>query len=277
MMMHPPGTQRDDGVGLQQLWRQVCASRGTPAPDAAQCGRLLQGLGGEERHRLESVLRLAARDREQPGDLGLISWAAACTRPALLSQLQSHGLGFTSADLFACGLALRQEGWDMQMRLAQLASHPEDVDALRAWLPAIEPEEPQAQALAAPGHFEEAAVDKAFVSWLDDDHAPGWDVEPMEGVPSSPAFDSSAALPVLPIRFARQRPVAFEAFSGATTAETRPDQDRLRLRLFGKAAAHTLEVSAHRRAAIFWACRCSASTRPMPCTLAQATTGRVSW
>ena len=268
--MNPPGTgasQRGDGAGLQQLWRQVCASRGTLAPDAAHLAGFMAGLGALELNKLDSVLALAARGREQPGDLSLISWAASCTRPALLAQLAGHGLGFTSAALFACGLALRQDGWDVQARLAQLASNPADVDTLRAWLPAavsVERGESQAQALvlAAPKRPDEAAVDDAAVDetvypWPEDDHAdgppgghaPGWQGGPVDDAP--PTLDSSAALPVLPTRFARQRPDAFEAFSGATTAETRPDEGRLRLRLFGKAAAHTLEVTAHRRGGDF--------------------------
>ena len=55
----------------------------------------------------------------------------------------------------------------------------------------------------------------------------------------------AAALPVLPTRFARQRPEPFANSAGA------PDEPRLRLRLFGKAAAHTLEVTAHRRGGDF--------------------------
>ena len=130
--MHHPGTEGNDGKGLERLWRQVCASRGTPALDPALLAGFMQEVGALERQRLESVLTLAARGREQPGELGLLSWAAACTRPALLSQLGSHGLAFTSAQLFACGLKLTKDGWDMTQRIAQLASHPEDVDTLRA-------------------------------------------------------------------------------------------------------------------------------------------------
>ena len=261
-MMHSPkteGSDRGNGVGLrqlEQLWRQVCAARGTPAPDPARLAGFMEGLGALERGKLESVLLLAARGREQPGDLGLISWAAACMRPALLGQLAAHGLAFSNAELFACGLALRQGGWDMQQRLAQLASHPEDVATLRTRL-RLEPQEPQAQALAAPERPEEAALDEAFYPWPDDDRdesppggpAPGWEGEPMDDAPA--AFTTPAALPVLPTRFARQRPVAFEAFPGATKAESRPDERRLRLRLFGKAAAHTLEITPHRRGGDF--------------------------
>ena len=92
-------------------------------------------------------------------------------RPALLGQLHSCGLAFTSAGLFACGLALKEQGWDMQHRIAQLQNNPADVDTLRAWLPAPRPaelDEPAAQALAAPEHAEEVAPDEAFYPWPDD-------------------------------------------------------------------------------------------------------------
>lgn len=59
------------------------------------------------------------------------------------------------------------------------------------------------------------------------------------------------ALPVLPTRFARQRPDSFPSFSGEASAGRAPDEHRLRLRLFGKAAAHTLEITPHRRGGDF--------------------------
>ena len=258
--MHLPGTEgreKGDGARLQQLWRQVCAARGTPAPDPARLDGFMAGLGALEQNKLESVLSLAARGREQPGDLSVISWAAACTRPALHEQLAAHGLGFTSAALFACGLALQAQGWDMQMRLAQLASHPEDVATLRVWLPAVAPQEPQTQALAAPERAEEVAPDEAFYPWPEDDHddgppgghAPDWQGEPMDDAP--PAFDPLAAQSMLPTRFARQRPEAFANAADAASAAAAPHEPHLRLRLFGKSAAHTLEVTAHRRCGDF--------------------------
>ncbi|MBC7377058.1 MAG: hypothetical protein H7346_06430 [Burkholderiaceae bacterium] len=266
--MNPPGAkpgQGGEGAGLQQLWRQVCASRGTLAPDAAHLAGFIEGLDPPERNKLQSILALAARGREQPGDLSLVSWAASCTRPALLAQLAARGLVFTGAHLFACGLALRQEGWDMQARLAQLASRPEDVDALRALLPAAGPIEPdQAQAQAAPERPDETAVDdaaadEAFYPWPEDDHddgapgaqALGWQGEPMDGASAALGFNAPAALPMLPTRFAREQPLAFEAFSNAPKDEPLPGKARLRLRLFGASAAHTLEVTAHRRGGDF--------------------------
>ena len=94
--MQPTGAPDSQDAALQQLWQQVCASRGTPAPDPSQRAQFLQDLEPEARQTLETVLHLAARGREQPGDLGFVSWAAACTRPTLLSQLHSHSLVFTA-------------------------------------------------------------------------------------------------------------------------------------------------------------------------------------
>jgi hypothetical protein len=259
--MHPPGTPKSEDAALEQLWRQVCAARGTPAPDAGQRAQFLHDLEPEARRTLESVLLLAARGREPPGELSLLSWAAACTRPAMLSQLQTYGLGFTSAGLFACGLALRQEGWDMQQRIAQLAAHPEDMDTLRAWLPVEPAGESQAplQQEAAPGRPEEAVADEVYFPWpeneddngLPDGQAPGGDEEPMDDMTAAAASNLSAALHVLPTRFARQRPEAFPNASGPASAAVAPHESRLRLRLFGKSAAHTLEITPHRRGGDF--------------------------
>ena len=259
--MEPTGTPKSKGAGLERLWRQVCASRGTPAPDATQLASFIEDLGALEREKLESVLLLAARGREAPGELSLLSWAAACTRPALLGQLQTHGLGFTSASLFACGLALRQEGWDMQHRLAQLQSHPVDVDTLRAWAPAaLHPGPGQAQEdppkEVDPDSPEDSDLGQPFFAWPDDDdnglpegQTSGWEGEPMDAMDALPAASNpAAALPALPTRFARQRP---DALAGPTSAAAAPHEPRLRLRLFGKSAAHTLEVTPHRRGGDF--------------------------
>jgi hypothetical protein len=249
--MHPPGTPKSADVALHQLWRQVCASRGTPAPDPALLGGFLQGLGTHEREKLQSVLLLAARGREPPGELSLISWAAACTRPALFDQLAARGLAFTGSGLFACGLKLREEGWDIQQRLAQLQSNPGDVDTLRAWLP-VAPREHEAvvQPFAPPARQAPEADGEVFNPWLDhgplEGNLPDWHEEPVGDVPPMP--DLLAALPVLPTRFARQR---LDALPSAANASGAPPESRLRLRLFGKSAAHTLEVTPHRRGGDF--------------------------
>ena len=73
----------------------------------------------------------------------------------------------------------------------------------------------------------------------------------MDDMPAAAASNLSQSLPVLPTRFERQRSESFASSSGSASAGHSPDESRLRLRLYGKAAAHTLEVTAHRRGGDF--------------------------
>jgi hypothetical protein len=61
--MHSTGTQGADDAAMERLWLQVCASRGTPAPNRAQCGWLLQDLGADERCMLENRFCRVAEER----------------------------------------------------------------------------------------------------------------------------------------------------------------------------------------------------------------------
>ena len=299
---------------LAQLWHQVHVSRGTPAPDAAHLAGFVAGLSTPERGKIESALAMAVRGREQPGDFSLISWAASCTRPALLAQLAGHGLVFTGSALFSCGLVLREQGWDIQARVAQLANNPADVATLRAMLPdapetsarqtASLPEPWQGDAPpdslhgSLPDSLHEAAPPAAAPlddtppdqytgpSWPDEsiEDATGvwekvehWDAletigEPRasptpspEGVQSITRLENT--VPALPTRFEREAaPSPFFSAApppAATSPTTRmlggknggtldPQlQLQLKLRLFGKSAAHTLEVTDHRRGGDF--------------------------
>ena len=75
--MHHTGSPNSQNAALEQLWQQVCASRGTPAPEAGQRAQFLQGLSPEARRMLETVLLLAARGRERPGDPPRVRLVAA--------------------------------------------------------------------------------------------------------------------------------------------------------------------------------------------------------
>ena len=281
-MLLGAGQNKGDGSGhvnvqaLAQLWLQVHDSRGTPAPDAAHLASFVAGLSTPERDKIESALAMAVRGREQPGDFGLISWAASCTRPALLAQLAGHGLEFTGSELFSCGLMLREQGWDMQARLAQLASNPDDVETLRAMLPdPVARADTQAVGQAVPSPelgFDEAPPldEDTATDWLDEptgretvenvsdhwddwatmDEGPGLPVSSVSNVPSP-----SNALPLLPTRFERETP-PFPTAAAAATRQRGGNKDKTlqpqphaqqRLRLFGKSAAHTLEITDHRR------------------------------
>jgi hypothetical protein len=115
-------------------------------------------------------------------------------------------------------------------------------------------EELPAQALAAPERAQEPGLDEAFFPWPDDDdrqfdgYTPGGKREPADPMDASAAAPIPLeSVPVLPTRFARQRPEAFANAAGTAA----PHESRFRLRLFGKSAAHTLEVTSHRRGSDF--------------------------
>ena len=60
---------------------------------------------------------------------------------------------------------------------------------------------------------------------------------------------SLKSVPVLPTRFARQRAEVFANAAGTASAPAAPHEPRRRL--YGKSAAHTLEVTAHRQGGDF--------------------------
>src|SRR5207245_9396817 len=76
----------------KHLWGSVCRARGTPLPDAAHVGAFLEDLAPDAQAILLAALTMCANGREKSKELALVSWAAACTRPALLSKVQGHGL-----------------------------------------------------------------------------------------------------------------------------------------------------------------------------------------
>ena len=128
---HPgaPGVE-----SMRAQWLQVCRARGTPAPDPARVLPFLAGLAGHNRQAHEALaqaLVLCLKGQEKRRELEVLAWAAGCTRPTLLAQLQAQGIACKSHDLFNVGLGLMASGWDMSARLAQLAQHPEDAASLR--------------------------------------------------------------------------------------------------------------------------------------------------
>ena len=293
---------------LAQLWRQVRVSRGTPEPDAVHLTSFVAGLSTLERDKIEGALAMAVQGREQPGDFSLISWAASCTRPALLAQLAGHGLVFTGSALFSCGLVLREQGWDIQARVAQLANNPADVATLRAMLPSAsktsdwqtasspEPWQGDAPPNSLPDSLPDAAPPAAAPlndippdedtgpSWPDEstedttgvwEKVEHWDaletigepqalpVSRIQGIQSITLLENT--VPALPTRFEREAaPLPFYSAASSPAAvsqttrkrggkkdETLDPQLQPKLRLFGKSAAHTLEVTDHRRGGDF--------------------------
>jgi hypothetical protein len=215
---------------MRTRWLQVCRARGTPAPDPTWVVRFLAGLGAREHDALSQALLACLKGQEKSRELEVLSWAASCTRPALLSQVRTHGLACVGHDLFSAGLDLMASGWDMSARLAQLADHPEDVAFLREALARQTPTSMPLDAGVRPTRADVAApVD------MDRELAPDWDQRS-----DTPPELSERSGPFIPTRHACTND---PAPASAT--------ERLQVKLFGSQAAHTLEIGPHRRSSSF--------------------------
>ena len=76
--MQPTGTQKSDGAGLERLWLQVCASRGTPAERIVAIGDnhndhsmiSMAGCGvamGNAESEVKAIARLVVADNDHDG------------------------------------------------------------------------------------------------------------------------------------------------------------------------------------------------------------------
>jgi len=236
---------------MRTHWLQVCRARGTPAPDPDRVLPFLAGLDAQAQDALVQALLLCLKGQEKRRELEVLSWAAGCTRSALLAQLQAHGLACAGHDLFGIGLGLMALGWDMSARLAQLAQHPEDVTSLRQAL--------ELQALANSLTIEARALPTradapapVVPTGPDEDRAPAPQPEPPElFMPSTAArgprmenYPPLAVVPGAPSTFPEWEAREFEVQNPDDTA---PAISRLQVKLFGSSAAHTLEMGPHRR------------------------------
>ncbi|MDH6186782.1 hypothetical protein [Polaromonas sp. CG_23.6] len=224
-----PNGQR--GESMRTRWLQVCRARGTPAPDPARVVPFLSGLDEQAHEALAQALVLCLKGQEKRRELEVLAWAAGCTRPALLAQLQAQGIVCTGHDLFSVGLDLMASGWDMSARLAQLAQHPDDVTSLRQALEL----QASANSTALEAQTLPTMDDAAATLDPDQETAPDWD----QGA-DTPPEPSELSGPFIGTRHARMD----------EPAPTRAPE-RLQVKLFGSQAAHTLETVPHRRSSSF--------------------------
>ncbi|WP_293637166.1 hypothetical protein [Polaromonas sp.] len=262
-----PSSQRSEhptAPGVESIrvqWLLVCRSRGTPAPDPARALPFLAGLTnlhGQAFEALTQALVLCLKGQEKRRELEVLAWAAGCTRPTLLAQLQAQGIVCTGHDLFGVGLGLMASGWDMSARLAQLVQHPEDVTSLRQAL-ALQASASRLalEVPALPARADATApVDPAGP---DQDRAPALQPErsqlPRMLMPSVSAperrmdnYPPLAVVPDAPSEFPEWDGCEFEVQDPNDAAPASP---RLQVKLFGSNAAHTLEIGTHRRSTSF--------------------------
>ena len=226
------------------LWTAVCRARGTPLPDPAHVSGFLRQLDAAPLGVIHNALNACLLGREQGADMDLVSWAAKCTRPGYLASLHQQELPCSGSTLFSAGLSLMESGWDMSGRIAQLKDRPDDVVQLRAAV------------LSVDGPVQ---TDGAQLSSM-----AGVEPEPDAAEPiAEPRFDP--AVPASTPATARRKTVSprqegsrdwpDDGLSTAAAFEPevglRPSAPRVKLKLYGRDAAHTLECGPHKRSADF--------------------------
>ena len=228
----------------KQMWGSVCRVRGTPSPDSAHVGAFLENLEPDAQATFLDALAMCANGREKSKELVLVSWAAACTRPALLAKVHGYGLDCTGAALFRAGLSLMDAGWDMTHRIAQMVQAPDDIESLRSVL-ALQP------GPGAPASDETVVVPSPETTYPDTQEGledAGFDL-------FSEGRDCGHAIPPVanansPTRDEWSQPSVPSGTIAPGQTSANP-ADRLQVRLFGKESTHTLEIGAHRRGSDF--------------------------
>jgi hypothetical protein len=220
----------------RQLWASVCGVRGTSAPDPVHVREFLRTLEADVRRALDQTLTACMNGKEQNLDMEVLSWAAACTRPSYVAKVRDLGVECCGATLFSAGLSLMATGWAMSQRIAHLSETPADVERLRAVL---------ALQLAP-------SVTKAVKAMPEDDkfsrpssNDKPWPARQLQSKPMR-----SAAEPVPQLQ-EKPKFLAIPLENPTPSSASPPSVSHLQLKLFGRDAAHTLEVGPHRRSADF--------------------------
>jgi hypothetical protein len=204
-------------------WHAACHRRGLLRPNAANLSPFLEGLDVVRLEALEAALCRCANGAEQGGDFAFLSWAAKSTAPAAFEVLSDVGLSCTATELFLAGVALMDRGWDMSARLVGLKDRPDDIEALRV---ALAEHQAQPEVAATPPASPEH--DRA---------------RHVEGRPHPNEVTRQAA---------RTSPPQLQAVDVGDSQEENDSPllaqgERPRLKLYGKTAAHTVEIGPHRR------------------------------
>lgn len=225
--MHP--SHKEHIIRIRNDWHAACHRRGIVRPNAANLTPMLAGLDLSQLQALEATLSRSVSGAEQGGDFALLNWAAKCSQPEVLALVSEAGLACSGTNLYLAGVALMELGWDMSARLVTLKDRPVDIEALRRALA----QHPGAQEDTAPAS-------------------------------SAPPADQGTEAPRRPLveapRLAHNH--AEEDFGPGQTGQHNEDEDsraetphspenRLRLKLYGKSAAHTVEIGPHRRGGDF--------------------------
>lgn len=229
-------------VDLKELWRNVCAARGTRLPQTKGLDEYLIGMPDSAKQRLSDTLSRCRKGTELARDFGVISWASACTHEAIPAKAQAVNIDCTASELFVAGLTLMDDGIDPAAFVMGMETHIKHADMLRKLLPVPQfAESPPANTTPlrdATPPLVDSAKSKPRVTGGFTDEEVGIDI-----------FEASAPKP----RTVKPRVIGQDPQAGMQTQDGEPGAEPgwVSVRIFGKTAAHTLEISNHRRSRQF--------------------------
>lgn len=220
---------REQCSRIRNAWHTACQRRGIVRPTAVNLTPMLVGLDTMQLQALEEALSRSVSSVERAGDFALLNWAAKCTMPAVLAVISEAGLACTGAHLYLAGVSLIELGWDISARLVTLKDRPEDIAALRG-------------ALAQHAFAQEQSVPVAIGSA----GGKGAEAPPAsrEETPWTARNDSHEDL-------GRDQLQEHEEDGDSRAWAGHSHDNRVRLKLYGKSAAHTVEIGPHRRGGDF--------------------------
>lgn len=227
-------------IDLKVLWRNVSNSRGTRAPKSQGLDDFLLGLSDRTRIRLNDTLLRCRKGAELPSDIGAVSWASACTHEMIPTKVREAGIECGAVELFETGMSLIDSGMDPVIFVMGLKDKPEYVEKLTSMLPI-----PLRKAIPATSFQPQGSLNRAEAT--DDHGAP--DITVATDAMDMDFFEASASSTPQGVADSTREPTQEPV--GVRAATHGSEEPWVSVRLFGKTAAHTLEISTHRRAGQF--------------------------
>jgi hypothetical protein len=238
--------------GTRQAWSAVCERRGIRQPEATKLQAFLRGLEADALSALRRAIRQCMSGGESPDEMSTVFWAGACTRPDFLQKASVVCPACTSAALFAAGLILIPQGWDMHARIHNLETSPEDMAKLSEVLDTLVVAGTTDEGHPAPVAGIEADALKRDSSAAGAASASAFDLFELDGKANPAPYRTS----VDDEQMSDHRHDPQEGLEtdpeGSSDPRSPPQASgRPKVRLFGKDAAHSVEITNHRRAGDF--------------------------
>ncbi len=218
-------------------------------PTAAGLNEFLVRMDAVPHQRLHHALAVCLKGSETSADIELVAWASACTGDQTQARARDAGVLCEPHDLFSMGMSLMDEGMNPSVALLRPKDHPEIIARMAQLASARRQLQGScgSTGLEAGGQPGRRADDTAGQNRMTAEEL-GID-----------AFEAAASKPSAARALSDNAPAKSESASQRrpNPPQSQPPSvpDELKawetLRLFGNTAAHTLEVSSHRRAGNF--------------------------